>query len=139
MHRLRDESEDRTVLVLPILLYCDDTSGNRSKKWNGFNLWCMLLAALSKEENGRLKNIHLLTCSNLVPPLQMARPIVDDLSLLEEQGLVVYDAFLKEEILLVTPVLTLLADNPRASELVNHMGSTARKYCRICHVCKTFY
>ena len=42
----------------------------------------------------------------------MAKPIVDDLISLEE-GMVMYDAFLKEDVLVVAPVMCLLADNPR--------------------------
>ena len=37
----------------PIFLYSDDTSGNRSKKWNCFNLWCIQQAALPRIENAR--------------------------------------------------------------------------------------
>ena len=40
-HSLKAESSGRPVVVYPLLLYTDDTSGNRSKKWNKFNCWCM--------------------------------------------------------------------------------------------------
>ena len=40
-----------------------------------------------------------------------------------------YDAYLQREVLVVAPVLCILADNSRSSELLNHMGSTANKYC----------
>ena len=66
----------------------------------------------------------------------MAKPIVTDLQVLEQEGLITYDAHLKQEVLIVAPVICLLADNPRASELTNHLGSSARKYCRICDVCQ---
>ena len=134
VHPSDKNSDGKQVVTTPLTLFCDDTSGNRSKKWNGFNVWSLMLASLTKTDNAKLKNIHLLTFSNFVSPLEMAKPIVDDLISLEE-GMVMYDAFLKEDMLVVAPVMSLLADNPRASELVNHMGSTTQKYCRICKVC----
>ena len=33
-------------IVIPLIIYSDDTSGNRSKKWNKFDYWCLLLAGL---------------------------------------------------------------------------------------------
>lgn len=51
-----------------------------------------------------------------------------------EEGIVLYDALLKEKVLVVAPVMFIIADNPMASELCNHQGSTARRYCRMCLV-----
>ena len=36
----------KPVVVVPLLLYSDDTSGNKSKKWNKFDNWCTLLAGI---------------------------------------------------------------------------------------------
>ena len=60
----------------------------------------------------------------------MSDPIIDDL----ESGLKVYDAFRKTDVLVIAPVICLLCDNMRASELLNHRGSTAIKLCRMCMV-----
>ena len=43
---------------------------------------------------------------------------------------------LKMEVLVVAPVICLLCDNARSSELLNHLGSKALKLCRICNVSK---
>ena len=40
---------------------------------------------------------------------------------------------------LISPVLAILADNPRHSELLNHSGRSANKYCRMCMVSKYEY
>ena len=64
----------------------------------------------------------------------MAEPLVKDLLELEENGIVTYDAYLNEEVLVVTPIICLICDNPRASELVNHLGTSATCYCRLCLV-----
>ena len=50
---------------------------------------------------------------------------------LETEGI---DAHIQCEVLLVAPVMAVLGDNPRASEVVSHMGSSANKFCRMCGV-----
>lgn len=124
---------DIPVIVVPINLFTDDSSGNRSKKWNQFNCWTLMLAGLPHHENARLHNIHLLSYSNRVSVLDMATPIVEDLLELEK-GVKMFDAYLRQEVYVVAPVLSVLADNPRSSELVNHQGGAANLYCRICTV-----
>ena len=93
-----------------------------------------MFAGLPRKVNGHLENIHFLCASNKVPALKMAEPIVQQLLTLEERGMFTYDAHLKEKVLVVAPVITLICDNPRASELINHLGATARCYCRMCLV-----
>lgn len=124
---------DIPVAMVPLVLYCDDTSGNKSKKWNGFDVWALMLAGLPKHENSKLQNIHLISASNCVKALEMAKPIVEDLLRLE-QGVMMFDSAIQSNVLVVAPVLCILADNVRASELTNHCGSTANRYCRMCEV-----
>ncbi len=45
-----------------------------------------------------------------------------------------YDAHFDSDILVKSPVLCVLADNPRASEFEHHLGSCANKFCRKCKV-----
>lgn len=123
----------KPVVVVPLNLYTDDLSGNKSKKWNKFECWTLMLAGLPKHENAKLHNIHFLTCSNRVPVLEMAAPIVEDLLLLE-QGIEIFDAHLGEHVYVIAPVMCLLSDNPRSSKLLNHQGGNANLYCRICTV-----
>ena len=47
------------VVLAPLLIYSDDTTGNRSKNWNKFDLWCVTLSCLQNMRPGSL-NIHLL-------------------------------------------------------------------------------
>ena len=63
----------------------------------------------------------------------MAKPLVDELNNLELNGVVTYDAFLCQDVLLIAPLVAILADYPRNSELINS-GPSAKKYCRICMV-----
>jgi len=133
-HRFKANAHGLPVVMVPLVLYSDDTSGNRSKKWNKFDVWAMMLAGLPQAENSQLENIHFICCSNETSSIEMAEPIVKDLSRLETHGIIAYDAHLKRDVLVVAPVLCTLCDNPRAAELLNHQGSTTRKFCRMCLV-----
>ena len=95
----------------------------------------LLLGGLSKKENAHIKNIHFLTSSNRASPLELATPtcIIADLLKLEK-GVQMYDCSIGREVIVISHVICLLADNPRASELLSHMGSTAKKFCRMCMV-----
>ncbi len=64
----------------------------------------------------------------------MAEPLVTEQLELEQNGIEAYDAMLKLNVLVVAPVICILADNPRASELLNHLGPSSRKNCRMCMV-----
>ena len=111
----------------------------RSKKWNKFDMWAMMLAGLPRAENAKLENIHFVSSSNLVSALEMADgPLLKDLNMLATEGLVTYHAQLQRDVHIVAPIIALISDNPRASELLNHNGSSARRFCRMCMV-SSFY
>ena len=60
----------------------------------------------------------------------MTPPIVAELKTLESEGIVCFDAHLQKEVLVVAPVLCILCDNPRASEVTNTLGPGSRLFCR---------
>lgn len=121
------------IQIVPLMIYSDDTSGNRSKKWNKFDNWALMLAGLPKKENFKSENIHLIAASNLVSAIDMSKAIVADLKELEE-GVLMYNAKLDQDVLVIAPVICCVTDNVRASELVNHIGSSANRFCRMCEV-----
>ena len=43
------------VVMVLLMIYFDDTSGNKSKVWNKFDSWCFLIAGLLKKENAKLE------------------------------------------------------------------------------------
>lgn len=132
-HPIKVTAAGLPVVVCPLILFSDDTSGNKSKKWNKFDYWSLTLASLPICEARKFPNIHFLCCSNRSSSLEIVQPIVDDLMLLEK-GVIMYDAYLQTEVLVLAPVIAMLCDNARASEIVNHLGSRARKFCRKCNV-----
>ena len=49
-------------VLVPLLIYSDDTSGNRYKSGINFDVWCMTLACLPKYDARKFENIHFITC-----------------------------------------------------------------------------
>ena len=121
------------VFMVPLIIFSDDTSGNRSKVWNKFDSWCFLLAGLRQKDNAQFCNIQFICTSNQVPVMEMAHPLVDQLLELE-RGIVVLDAQLNTNALILAPVICFLCDNPRAAEICSHLGSGTLRFCRICRV-----
>lgn len=133
-NRIRKLASGKLVVTLPYIFYSDDTSGNKTKKWNKFDVCCLILAGLSRKENAQLRNIHFICCSNKLSMLEMSQPIASEMKELADKGIEVYDAFLGQNILLLPRPFCFICDNPRASELSNHLGSSAVQYCRKCKV-----
>ena len=119
---MKKKSDGLPIVFLPLILY----SGNRSKEWNKFDMWCLLLAGLPKNMKSSLENIHFICCSNKVHlfmfyersatlyhaqvnAIEMAASFSDDLLELETVGIHTYDAYLKMEVVVfaVSFVITL--------------------------------
>lgn len=80
---------------------------------------------------------HLLQVQHVhiqVDCIELAVPMVEELVMLEENGITVYDAHEKKKVLVIAPVLCMLCDNPRASEITNNLGPGSRMFCRMCMV-----
>ena len=78
-NRWRALANGARVYCFPIWLYCDDTSGNLSKKWNKHNSFLFTPAGLPRAHVHQEYNIHFLCTSNIAPPLEMLDGIVDQL------------------------------------------------------------
>ncbi|CAB4016525.1 Hypothetical predicted protein [Paramuricea clavata] len=53
-----------------------------------------------------------------------------------ESGMMMYDVLSGNEIFVQCPILCVACDNPRASEICHHLGSTAKHFCRDCDATK---
>ncbi|KAJ7477802.1 hypothetical protein B0H11DRAFT_1726279, partial [Mycena galericulata] len=67
------------VVMSPLWIYCDDTSGNVSKNWNEHNSFLARPAGLPREESQKEYNIRFLSTSNIAPPLEILDGIVEQL------------------------------------------------------------
>ena len=52
-----------------------------------------------------------------------------EVNALAENRIETYDAMLKQILIVICLVMCIIADNPRASERLNHLGGSARWYC----------
>lgn len=75
----QEKANGRRVMSVPLWVYCDDTSGNTSKKWNKHNSFLFTLAGLPQEYVHMLYNIHFVATSNIASPLEMAEYILEAL------------------------------------------------------------
>ena len=84
-HHLKTKAAGKRVVMMPLVLFSDDTSGNHSKKWHKFESWYLQLAGFERHENARLENIHFVCCSDSVSPLDLSGPIAKELTLLDHR------------------------------------------------------
>eukprot|EP00731_Ephydatia_muelleri_P028790 Em0020g434a len=131
-HPLKARADGKRVVMLPLILFSDDTSGNRSKKWHKFESWYLSFAGLPRHLNARIENINFVCSSDSVSPLDLSEPIAQQLTALETEGVFTFDASHQETVLVVAPLMCIVCDNPRASTLLNHLGSAALKHCPRC-------
>jgi hypothetical protein len=149
----RSKAKGNRVVAFPIWLYCDDTSGNVSKKWNKHNSFLFTAAGLPRRYVHHEYNIHFLSTSNIAPPLEMLDGIVQQLQYVflikccfrlsyqkfqyrrcQDQGIWAWDCELHELVLVIPSVLAMLGDNPMQSEIACHVGLMGKLFCRICKV-----
>ena len=132
---LKARADGKRVMMLPLILFSDDTSGNRSKKWHKVESWYLSFAGLPRHLNARIENINFVCSSDSVSPLDLSEPITQQLTALETEGVFnTFDASHQETVLVVAPLMCIVCDNPRASVLLNHLGSAALKHCPRCMV-----
>ncbi|KAJ7884797.1 hypothetical protein B0H14DRAFT_2564195 [Mycena olivaceomarginata] len=110
------------VHSVPLWTYCDDTSGNVSKKWNKHNSILFTLAGLPRALTQMLYNIHFIATSNLSPPLEMIEAVTAMLREARDDGIQVWDCEYNEWILILPWFLAFQGDNPMSSEFASHVG-----------------
>ncbi|KAJ3884626.1 hypothetical protein GG344DRAFT_60313, partial [Lentinula edodes] len=128
----RQKANGAECLSFPIWLYCNDTSGNTSKRWNAHNSFLFTAAGLPRSEASKEYNVHFLATSNSAPPLEMLDGITDQLQDCQENGIWAWDSKTQSRVLLLVCVLGLLGDNPMQSEFACHIGLRGKFFCRTC-------
>ncbi|KAJ6487363.1 hypothetical protein C8R47DRAFT_979100 [Mycena vitilis] len=128
----RLKANGRRCHSAPLWTYCDDTSGNVSKKWNKHNSILFTLAGLPRALTQMLYNIHFIATSNLSPPLEMMEAVVAMLKEAQDTGIEVWDCVYQEWILIIPWFLAFQGDNPMASEFASHVGMKGKYFCRVC-------
>ncbi|KAI0258461.1 hypothetical protein BC834DRAFT_847348, partial [Gloeopeniophorella convolvens] len=130
----RTKAKGRRVLAMPIWLYCDDTSGNSTKRWNRHDSFLFILAGLLQAYSLLPYNIHFLSTSTIATPLEMLEAIAAMFKLFQKDGVDAWDCILREDVLLLPWVLAGLGDKPMQSEFCSHIGLSGKHFCRVCLV-----
>ncbi|KAJ4481358.1 hypothetical protein C8R41DRAFT_922309 [Lentinula lateritia] len=133
-NRWRVLAQGYEVLNFAMWLYCDDTSGNVSKKWNKHNSFLFTAAGLPQEYAHQESNVHFLCTSNLAPPLEMLDGITTQLEQGQLEGIWVWDIQRQAMVLMIPMVLAMLGDNPMQSEFACHVGLAGKFFCHCCFV-----
>jgi len=146
----------RHVYSFPIWLYCDDVSGNQSKRWNKHYSFLFSAAGLPCALFQYEYNVHFLCTSNIAAPLEMMDGVVSQLEYVFvslcyrttayilmhceshreawNAGVWAWDCVLEDEVLVIPFIAALLGDNPMQSEFACHVGPGGKMLCRICNV-----
>ncbi|EFP76785.2 uncharacterized protein PGTG_02246 [Puccinia graminis f. sp. tritici CRL 75-36-700-3] len=131
----RIRAKNKIIRHVPLTLYADDTSGNKSKRWNKHISFYLTLSGLPPEMTNMEYNCHFVTTSNVASPLELAEPVVSQLNQLSTKGAFGFDATLKEEVMFMCIPLDFLADSPMAAEFTNTPNpGKANNPCRMCHL-----
>ncbi|OAD66967.1 hypothetical protein PHYBLDRAFT_151907 [Phycomyces blakesleeanus NRRL 1555(-)] len=112
------------VIIAPIYLFTDDTSGSWSKQYNLYKSWSMFLTAMSYAERSSTKNIFFLSAVSKkkgVSDLSLLPMIAKNLMKLESV-ILMYSAKHKKYVLVVALLLFIEADTPCHSELCGILG-----------------
>ncbi|KAH9808088.1 hypothetical protein DFH28DRAFT_1198469 [Melampsora americana] len=96
----RIKAHGRIIRHVPLVLYCDDLSGNVSKRWNK----------------------HMAFYFTLAGALELADPLIDELNKLTTDGFVAYDHKAKSEVFVMTTILCHLGDSPMHAEDLSPEG-----------------
>ncbi|KAI8136510.1 hypothetical protein BJV82DRAFT_676256, partial [Fennellomyces sp. T-0311] len=123
------------VKIVPLILFADDTSGNMSKQYNKYDSWLMRCAALPYTERMKRENslfIATVPGSHGIDSVSLVPKLVEDLKKLED-GVIMYSAEHKEDVLVYAPLLLIEADNPCHSDLCCLKGLKTLYCCRSCY------
>lgn len=122
----------KKVKIIPLALFSDDTSGNTTKKWNAYDSWIMTPAAMTLKERNMYENQFFLCTHHNPNAMETGSLLVNDLKSLED-GVLMFDLYHEEEVLVYAPLLFVIADNVRHSELCCNKGLRATCPCRKCY------
>ena len=67
-----------------------------------------LVAGLPRKENAKIS--HFISCSDVASALDMAEAIAPELLSLSEKGIEAYDAFLEQQVIVLSPLMCILAE-----------------------------
>jgi hypothetical protein len=126
------------VVIVPIIFFTDDTSGNQSKQYNLYDSFSFTIAALPGELREKRRNIFLVGAvsgSKGVTATSLSKILVTDLKGLE-LGKLMYSEQHGEVVRVYAPMCYIKADNARHAEMVGLYRLSSTRPCRKCYFYK---
>ncbi|EFP83637.2 uncharacterized protein PGTG_09350 [Puccinia graminis f. sp. tritici CRL 75-36-700-3] len=129
----REKANGRIIRHVPVNMYCDDTSGNKSKKWNKHISYYFTLSGLPPNLSNQQFNCHFLCTSNIAGALDLGEIVVQQLNEMVNDGFEAYDMILSQNVLVMAPLLCFLANSPMQAEITNTpVPGPSLNPCRVC-------
>ncbi|KAJ6622345.1 hypothetical protein B0H10DRAFT_2342221 [Mycena sp. CBHHK59/15] len=131
-HSLREKAGLRMVYSIPLAVFIDDVSGNKSKQWNKHFSCYMSNGALPRTKLENEFHVRFVTTSPFASPLEIMQGVRASIEETFAEPVVAWDCEAKEEVLLHSYGLLFAGDNPRQVELCSCAGLSSNFFCRTC-------
>ncbi|XP_033731106.1 uncharacterized protein LOC117320703 [Pecten maximus] len=125
------------IINVPVNVFMDDLSSNKSRRWSPLHSIQMQLAGLPLKEKRKGSSTLYLASSDTVGILDMMAPICADIEESKSSAVDAFDAENLAPVVLCSQVSLLVTDYHMMSHACNHSGPSATKYCPKCMADKT--
>ncbi|KAJ7017720.1 hypothetical protein C8F04DRAFT_1332361 [Mycena alexandri] len=131
-HPLRELAGARMVYSIPLAIFIDDVSGNKSKQWNKHFSCYMSNGALPRTKLENEFHVRFVATSPFASPLEIMQGVRASIEEAFEDPVEAWDCEAKEEVLLRPYGLLFAGDNPMQAELCSCAGLNTNFFCRTC-------
>ncbi|KAF9222822.1 hypothetical protein BS17DRAFT_707173 [Gyrodon lividus] len=131
---LHAKSGGHMVLMVPLIVFMDNISGNISKQWNKHHVVYMSNASMPWEKEFC---ICFVSSSPHASLLELIRGVKQSIKKATNNGIIAWDCKLHQEVMLILYKLFLAGDNPMQAEECSHGGLKCNYFCQTCKVSGT--
>ncbi|KAJ6621770.1 hypothetical protein B0H10DRAFT_1945050 [Mycena sp. CBHHK59/15] len=131
-HSLREKAGLRMVYSIPLAVFINNVSGNKSKQWNKHFSCYMSNGALPRTKLENKFHVRFVATSPFTSPLEIMQGVRASIEETFSEPIVAWDCEAKEEVLLCSYGLLFAGDNPMQAELCSCAGLNTNVFCRTC-------
>jgi hypothetical protein len=122
---------DLDIVMTPLSLFNDKTSGKISKQFNKYESSCITFSNMPCKKCFQNKNLYILLTLNGLLAMEQLDVIAEEL-LEMANGVIGIDGATGCRAIVVSPVAAFLGNNTRQADLCSHRGMVAHANCRFC-------
>lgn len=122
------------LYVCYIELFGDDVSGAVSKQWNKHYCVYMTLRNLPREMLSHNYFVHFISASKEFTIPEQLASISKMIEATQREPMITWDSLENRQVRLRFEVISIVSDNPMASEIIDHIGQKGNHFCRRCEV-----